>query len=149
MDETLRQLGGILLRALPTFFLVVLLHFYLKHTFFKPLKKVLRDRYDATEGARKLAEASLEKASRTASEYEAALRSARGEIYKELEQMRRGLQEERAAAVRAARTEAEAAVAKAKVELGAEAENLKQSLQADSESLANQIVDKILGGRAA
>jgi F-type H+-transporting ATPase subunit b len=149
MDETLRQLGGILLRALPTFFLVVLLHFYLKLTFFKPLKKVLRDRYDATEGARKLAEASLEKASRKASEYEAALRSARGEIYKELEQMRRGLQEERAAAVRAARTEAEAAVAKAKVELGAEAENLKQSLQADSESLANQIVDKILGGRAA
>jgi F-type H+-transporting ATPase subunit b len=149
MDETLRQLGGILLRALPTFFLVVFLHFYLKHTFFKPLKKVLRERYDATEGARKLAEASLEKASRKAAEYEAALRSARGEIYKELEQMRRGLQDERAAAVRAARTEAEAAVAKAKVELGAEAENLKQNLQADSEALANQIVDKILGGRAA
>jgi F-type H+-transporting ATPase subunit b len=149
MDETLRQLGGILLRALPTFFLVVLLHFYLKHTFFKPLKKVLRDRYDATEGARKLAEASLERASRKAAEYEAALRSARGDIYKELEQMRRGLQDERAAAVRAARTEAEAAVGKAKVELGAEAENLKQSLQADSEALANQIADKILGGRAA
>jgi F-type H+-transporting ATPase subunit b len=149
MDETLRQLGGILLRALPTFFLVVFLHFYLKHTFFKPLKKVLRERYDATEGARKLAEASLQKASRKAAEYEAALRSARGEIYKELEQMRRGLQDERAAAVRAARTEAEAAVAKAKVELGAEAENLKQNLQADSEALANQIVDKILGGRAA
>ena len=43
MEETLRQLGGILLRAVPTFILVVLLHFYLKFIFFKPLQRVLRE----------------------------------------------------------------------------------------------------------
>ena len=84
MDETLRQLGGILLRAVPTFLLVVLLHFYLKFIFFKPLGRILRQRYDATEGARKLAEASLAKASEKAAEYEAALRAVRAETYKEL-----------------------------------------------------------------
>src|SRR6266550_285134 len=103
MDETLRQLGGILLRAIPTFILVVLLHFYLKFMFFKPLQRVLRERREATEGARELAEQSLKKADEKTAAYEAALRAARAESYKELEQLRRQLQDERAAGVREAR----------------------------------------------
>ena len=149
MDETLRQLGGILLRAVPTFILVLLLHLYLKFIFFKPLQRVLRQRYEATEGARKLAEASLAKASERAAEYEAALRAARAETYKELEQMRRDLQENRAASVREARADAEAAVAKAKATLAAEVEVLKKSLEQESEALAERIATKILRGRAA
>src|SRR6266567_3055765 len=120
MDQTLGQLGGILLRAVPTFVLVVLLYFYLKAVFFNPLKQVLRQRYEATEGARKLAEASLAKAAERAAEYEAALRAARAETYKELEQLRRQLQEERSGAVREARQRAEAAAAQAKAELAAQ-----------------------------
>ena len=149
MDETLRQLGGILLRAIPTFILVVLLHFYLKFVFFKPLQKLLRDRYDASEGARLLAEKSLAEAEKKAAAYEAALRTARNETYKEMEQLRRQLQDDRAASVREARTRAEAAVAEAKAALHAEAEAMKKSLDADSEALANRIADKILQGRAA
>ena len=38
MDAMLHAFGGILLRAVPTFLLVVLLHFYLKSMFFKPMK---------------------------------------------------------------------------------------------------------------
>ncbi len=149
MDETLRQLGGILLRAVPTFILVVLLHFYLKFIFFKPLARVLRQRYDATEGARKLAEASLAKASEKAAEYEAALRAARAETYKELEQLRRQLQDDRAVAVREARASAEAAVSQAKATLAAEVADLKKSLEAESDTLADRIADKVLRGRAA
>src|SRR6266481_6618214 len=113
MEETLRALGGILLKAVPTFILVVLLHFYLKFIFFKPLQKVLRQRYEATEGARKLAESSLAKAAEKAAEYEAALRAARAETYKELEQLRRQLQDDRVAGVKEARVSAEASVAQA------------------------------------
>jgi len=149
MDETLRQLGGILLRAVPTFILVVLLHFYLKFIFFKPLARVLRQRYDATEGARKLAEASLAKASEKAAEYEAALRAARAETYKELEQLRRQLQDDRAVAVREARASAEAALSQAKATLAAEVADLKKSLEAESDTLADRIADKVLRGRAA
>ena len=149
MDETLRALGGILLRAIPTFLLVVLLHFYLKFIFFKPLQRVLRERYEATEGARELAESSLAKASEKAAEYEAALRSARGETYRELEQMRRQLQEERAAGVREARLRADAAIGQAKVALVAEVAELKKNLEAESDSLADRIANKILRGRAA
>jgi F-type H+-transporting ATPase subunit b len=149
MDETLRQLGGILLRAVPTFIIVVLLHFYLKFIFFKPLQQVLRQRYEATEGARKLAEASLVKADEKAADYEAALRAARAETYKELEQLRRELQDDRAVAVRQARTSAESAVSQAKAALAAEVAALKKNLEAESDALADQIADKILRGRAA
>ena len=38
MEETLHALGGILLRAIPTFLLVILLHFFLKYSFFGPLE---------------------------------------------------------------------------------------------------------------
>jgi len=56
----LHDLGQLLLRAVPTFLLVFALDFYLKYMFFKPLEKVLQQRYDATEGARKLAAEALE-----------------------------------------------------------------------------------------
>ena len=149
MDETLRALGGILLKAIPTFFLVVLLHFYLKFIFFKPLQQVLRQRYEATEGARKLADSSLAKAAEKAAEYEAALRAARSESYKELELLRRQLQDERAGGVREARAQAEAQVAQAKAALNAEVAALRKSLEAESDTLADRIAAKILRGRAA
>src|SRR6202047_4169855 len=102
MEETLRQLGGILLRAVPTFILVVLLLLFLKFIFSKPPERVLRQRYEATEGARKLAEEGIARASQKAAEYEAALRAARAETYKEMEQLHRKLQEHRAANVKEA-----------------------------------------------
>src|SRR5437762_5832018 len=136
MEETLHQLGGILLRAVPTFLLVVLLHFYLKFVFFKPLQQVLRQRYEATEGARKLAEQSLARASEKAAEYEEALRAARADTYKELEQFRRQLQEDRTASVQEARMRAEAAVAKARAALAMEVDDLRKNLEAESDALA-------------
>ena len=149
MEETLRQLGGILLRAVPTFILVVLLHLYLKFIFFKPLERVLRERYDATEGARKLAEESIARASQKAAEYEAALRAARADTYKEMEQLQRKLHDDRAASVKEARAQADAAVAHAKAALTAEVEALKKNLGSESDTLADRIASKILTGRAA
>src|SRR5664279_4370926 len=93
MEATLHALGGILLKAVHTFLLVVLLHFYLKAVFFKPLQKVLRQRYEATEGARKLAAESLERAASKTAEYEAAMRAARADAYQAQEQLHKRLKE--------------------------------------------------------
>jgi len=79
----------------------------------------------------------------------AALRAARAETYKELEQLRRQLQDVRAVAVREARASAEAAVSQAKATLAAEVADLKKSLEADSDALADRIAEKVLRGRAA
>ena len=144
MDATLHSLGEILLKAIPTFFLVIALFVYLKYMFFGPLEKVLKARYDATEGARKMAEQSLERAAAKTAEYEAAMRTARSEIYQEQEKLRRQLQQERAAAVEAARQKSDAQIAQAKTELAAEAAQARNSLAAESESLASQIADSVL-----
>jgi F-type H+-transporting ATPase subunit b len=149
MDATLHALGGILLRAVPTFLLVVLLHFYLKYVFFKPLDKVLQRRYAATEGARKLAEESLQRASAKTAEYEAAMRAARGEVYHAAEQLHKQLQEQEAVSLAAARQKAEAALRQEKERLASEVEALKASLAGDSEALANQIAETILRRSAA
>ena len=41
MDALLNSLSGLLLGAIPTFVLLILLHFYLKGMFFAPLDLVL------------------------------------------------------------------------------------------------------------
>jgi F-type H+-transporting ATPase subunit b len=149
MEATLHALGEILLRAIPTFFLLILLHFYLKLVFFRPMGKVLHQRYEATEGARKLAEQSLERASAKAGEYEAALRNARAEVYEAQERLHKQLQEQHESELRNARKQAEAMVDQAKAELAKEVEAAKDNLSRESELLANQIVEAILRGRAA
>jgi F-type H+-transporting ATPase subunit b len=149
MDSMLHALGGILLRAVPTFLLVILLHFYLKSVFFKPMEKVLHQRYEATEGARKLAEQSLTQAAAKTAQYETQLRAAKAEMYQAHEQLHKQLQEREAASVAEARKGAEAAVKLAKKQLEADVEASKASLAADSESLADQIAEIILRRNAA
>jgi F-type H+-transporting ATPase subunit b len=144
MEATLHALSGILLRAIPTFLLVIFLHFYLKYMFFKPLDKVLHARYEATDGARKRAAESLEKAAAKTAEYEAALRAARAEVYQSQEQLHRRLQAEHAARTQAAREQADAAVREAKAQLAAEIAQARTDLATDSDALASQIADAIL-----
>jgi len=147
MDQILTALGGLLLKALPTFLLVVLVHFYLKRMFYRPLDKVLEERYRATEGARKLAQESMEAAVRKTAEYEAAIRDARGEIYREQEEVRKQWRREHAASLEEARRNAEAQVGHAKADLAAGVEEARRTLEAESETLAGRIVESILRRR--
>jgi F-type H+-transporting ATPase subunit b len=149
MDATLRALGEILLKAVPTFFLVLLLYAYLTRVFFRPLEKVLQKRYEANEGARKLAEESQAKATAKMAEYEAAMRAARGEVYQELGKLRGQLQAERNASLEVARKQAETQIAAAKAGLEGEVAVLKQDLAAQSDVLATQITESILRRSAA
>lgn len=149
MEQTLHALGEILLKAVPTFVLVLLLYAYLSWMFFGPLEKVLKKRYEATEGARKLADESLAKAAAKTEEYEAALRAARGEVYKELSERRRELQADRTAATAKARDQAEHHIAQAKQLLAEEAAKLKQDLARESDALASEIANSILRGKVA
>jgi F-type H+-transporting ATPase subunit b len=149
MEATLHALGEILLRAIPTFVLLILLHFYLKAVFFRPMRKILHQRYEASEGARIMAAKSLEQASAKAAEYEAALRKDRGEVYEAHERMNKELQEQHESELRTARKQAEAAVEHAKADLAREVESAKDSLSRESELLANQIAEAILRGQAA
>ncbi len=149
MDETLKALGELLLKAVPTFLLLILLHFYLKYVFFRPLEKVLQQRSALTEGARKSAESSLETASRKTSEYEAALRDVRSEMHREQEAARSRLREEQNAAIEQAREQAEAMVSEARLRLAEDSAAARLALKGESEALAAKITAAILEGRAA
>ena len=147
MNQTLHALGGIVLSALPTFFLVIILGFYLKFVFFKPLDKVLAERFRLTEGARKAAEESFKSADARLGEYQAQLSRARTEIYREQEEFLRKLHAEQSEQIQQIRAESERRVSEAKNALGAEAQAARQTLEAQSEALAAQIADAILRQR--
>jgi len=149
MDATLHALGAILLRAVPTFLLVVFLNFYLKAVFFTPLGKVREKRYQATEGAKKRARESLEHAAARTAEYEAAMRAARGEVYQAQEQLHKQLQERQAADLATARQRAEEGVKQAQALLAQDVASAKDGLAAESETLANQIAESVLRRSAA
>jgi F-type H+-transporting ATPase subunit b len=149
MDVILNQLGELLLKAAPTFILVVLLQFYLKRVFFRPLEKVLHQRYEATEGARKAAEESLSRAAAKAGEYEAAMRAARSEVYKAQEQIYKELQEKETAQLAEVRQRADAAIKAAKADIARDVETAKASLGLQSDALAAQIAESILRRSAA
>jgi F-type H+-transporting ATPase subunit b len=149
MQLMFHQLGEILLKAVPTFFFVVLLHFYLKFIFFKPLEKVLGERYRATEGARKLARESLERANAKTAQYEASIRAARAELFHAAEQLHKKLQEKETAELTAARQRVEVLIQEAKAQLAGDVELAKAGLARESEALANQIADSLLRRSAA
>ena len=149
MEATLHALGQILVQALPTFVLVLLLFVYLRGVFFKPLERVLAERDEATEGARKKAADALDRASAKVAAYEDQIRAARNEIYREQEEVRRKWRDEQTAQVAAARQRAETLVKEARATVSTEAEQAKASLAANSQALADQITQAILPRRTA
>jgi F-type H+-transporting ATPase subunit b len=149
MEDTLNALGVILLRAVPTFLFVVFLHFYLKYMFFKPMTRVMDQRYQATEGARKAAEKSLALAAEKTAQYEEAMRTARSEVYRAQEQLHKQLQEREAAALAEARKSAEAMIRQAREVLAKDVEAARASLAHDSETLAKEIAERVLRRSAA
>jgi len=148
MEQTLQALGGILLKAIPTVILLLILHAYLRAVLFTPLEKMLKQRGELTDGARKAADQSLAAAEAKAAEYEAKLREARAAVYKEQEETRKRWLEDQTAQVAQSRSSAEVAVRKAKEELAAEAGAARASLAETSSALADQIATSLLSGRA-
>src|SRR5437588_7350363 len=120
MDQMLHDLGGLLLKAIPTMALLLVLYFYLKAMLFGPLDRILKQRRELTDGARKAAGHSLEAAERKTREFETKLRDARGQVYKEQEEIRRKLLEEQASQLAQAHANSEGIVKDAKRGLAAE-----------------------------
>ncbi|MBI4904262.1 MAG: hypothetical protein HY820_11535 [Acidobacteria bacterium] len=149
MDDTINALGGILLNAVPTLLLLIFLYIYLKSVFFTPMERVLRERDDATKGARRSAQESLTKAEAKAAEYEETLRQARNEVYKEQEEIRKRLKAQQDVHIAEAARQSKSSVQAAKDALAAEVASARAGLEAESRMLASRIADTILDRRHA
>ncbi len=144
MDEILRQLGELLLAAIPTVVVFVILFFAYKLIVHKPLVAVLDERRARTQGAVEKANADIAAAEARTAEYEQRLRDARLSIFKKLEARRQQWLQARGAAVAEARAAAETRVKAARTSLEQDVEQAKVTLQAESEMLASQIIRTVL-----
>jgi len=148
MEATLQALGGLLLKAVPTLLLLVLVHFYLKWVFFRPMGDVLARRRASTEGLRQASEATLKKASELAATVESQLRQAREQIYQEQDEARRRWTSEQAARLEEARRQARELIHRSKLQLEAETDAVKRELGDTTDALAEQIAQALLKKKA-
>jgi len=149
MESTLHDLGALLLKAIPTVLLLLVVHFYLKAMFFRPMAEVLAKRRAATEGLKESAEAMRARAAEQTASIEDQLRQARDEIYQEQEEARRGWTTEQASHLEAARNQARDLIRQGKDRLDAEAATAKSQLAATDDALADEIVRALLERKAA
>ncbi len=110
MDQTLHQLGELLLGAVPTVILLVLLYALYSAIVHKPLQRVLAERRSKTEGAVEKSRADIAAAEARTSEYEQRLREARAAVLRAQEARRQAALEARGLAVNEARSKAQAQV---------------------------------------
>jgi len=149
MDETLRQLGELLLGAVPTVIVFTLLYALYTVIVHRPLRRVLAERRSKTEGAVEKSRADIAAAEARTSEYEERLREARATIFRAQEAQRKAALQARTAALREARSQAEAQVQAAKADIQKERDGARHGLQAEAQALANEIMRRILAPAGA
>jgi F-type H+-transporting ATPase subunit b len=149
MDQTIRQLGGLLLGAVPTVILLATLSVIYTVLVHKPLMAVLAERRNRTEGSMERARADIAAAQARTADCEQRLREARVKIFKSQEVRRQQVMQSRAEAVAQARGKAQEQVKEARRGIEQEKQQAMASLQSEAGRLAAEIVETVLRPVAA
>jgi len=144
MDETLQQLGKLLLGSVPTVIMLAVLYALYTVIVHKPLRRVLEERHNKTEGAIEKSKADIAAAEARTAEYEQSLREARAAVFRAQEAKRQAAVQARAKAVAEARSKAQAQVQAAKVAIEKDRVTAEHGLQAEAAALAREIVRRVL-----
>ena len=144
MDQTLNQLGELLLGAVPTVILLALLYALYTTIVHKPLRRVLEERRSKTEGAIEKSKADVAAADARTSEYEQRLREARAALFRAQEARRQAALQARSNAVSEARARAQAEVQVAKAGIESDRATAEKGLLGEAEALAREIMRRVL-----
>jgi F-type H+-transporting ATPase subunit b len=144
MDQTLRQLGELLLGAVPTVILVAALYILYTFLVYRPLAAILAERRSLTQGAMEKARADIAAAEARTADYEQRLRAARQKIFKGQEARRQQATQARSQAVQQARARAQEQVQQARVVIEEDKQGAMAKLQSDATRLATEIVRSVL-----
>jgi len=144
MDETLRQIGELLLGSIPTIIFFLLLFGLYTALVHKPLTRVLNERNARTQGAIEKARADVASAEVRTAEYERKLREARLALFKAQEARRAQASQVRAEALAVARERANAQIEQARAAIGGDKALARTSLEAEAGRLASEIVRVVL-----
>jgi F-type H+-transporting ATPase subunit b len=144
MDTTLRQVGELLLGAIPTIVLLLLLYAIYSFLVRKPLMRVLNERRERTEGAVLKARADVAAAEAKTQDYEQRLREARMAIFKAQEARRQQAQHARSEALAQARSRAQEQIREARAAIEQDMAAARGGLQAEVDKLAAEIIRTVL-----
>ena len=156
MDELLKALEGFLIGSIPTIIIFLLLWAIYNALVHKPLKRVLEERYDRSEGALVRARADIASAEAKTHQYEVKIRDAKLAIFKAQEERRKQLLATRDAAIAEARAQSQQMVRESGDVLQKELAAARGRLEEQADALAAEIIRSILrpvaaapmGGRA-
>jgi F-type H+-transporting ATPase subunit b len=144
MDQTLHQLGELLLGAVPTVILLAILYALYTSIVHKPLQRVLEERRSKTEGTVEKSRADIAAAEARTAEYEQKLREARAAVFRAQEAKRQAALQARANAVAQARSRAQAQVQAAKTDIEKDRASAQEALHGEAAALAQEIVRRVL-----
>jgi F-type H+-transporting ATPase subunit b len=144
MEQTLRQLGELLLGSVPTVILLTLLYVLYTLLVHRPLTAVLAERRSRTEGAMEKARADIAAAEARTAEYEQRLREARQKVFKNQEARLQRATLARNQLVNQARTRGQEQVKQARTAMEEDKQQAMSKLQSDGARLAADIVRAVL-----
>lgn len=130
-------------------FFVLLLAAIVDRLLLRPVTRVMQQREQAIRSAREMADAAAARAEAATTEFEQRTAAARGEVYKQMDDMRRVALERRQHVLAETRADVEKAVADASDRVKADAEAARQKLRRDAESLGAAAAERILGRQAS
>ncbi len=149
MEQTLRQLGELLLGAVPTVILLATLSILYTFLVHRPLTAVLAERRSRTQGAIEKARADVAAAEARTADYEQRLREARLKVFRNQEVRRQQALQARADAVHQARSRAQEQIQQARGEIERAKQVALSGLEAEAGRLAGEIVRTVLRPVAA
>jgi F-type H+-transporting ATPase subunit b len=144
MDQTLQQLGELLLGSVPTVILLSVLYALYKAIVHQPLQRVLAERRGKTEGAIEKSKADIAAADARTSEYEQRLREARAALFRAQEARRQAAIQARSNAITQARAKAQEQVQAAKADIESGRAVAEKGLHDQAAALAQEIIKRVL-----
>jgi F-type H+-transporting ATPase subunit b len=124
---------------------LLLCTFLLNTLVFQPILRIIDERATAVRGARGLADSAAHKATAAAAEYDQKLNAARGEVYRQMDDMRKSALDKRAELLASTRATVEQELKAASARVQQESTEARAALDRDASALAGAIVSRVLG----
>ena len=124
---------------------LLLCTFLLNTMVFQPILRIMDARANAVRGAKELAESAAQKATAAVAEYDQKLNTARAEVYRQMDDMRKAALDKRADLLASTRATVEQELTTASARVRQESKEARAALDRDASNLAGAIVSRVLG----
>ncbi|HKD79880.1 MAG TPA: ATP synthase F0 subunit B [Candidatus Angelobacter sp.] len=149
MDEILRQVGQLLISAIPTMLGLLVVWAGYRFIVHGKLQQVLEQRHALTEGAIQRAQQEIAAAEARTAEYEQRIRDARAQVYQTQQANRQRMVEQRNTALTEARKQAGEMVKSARAALEKDVVAARATLEQQAGVLADKVIESVLRPAAA